>query len=66
MSVCACHGFAWRLEDPIQRFFSERLQSDFFQPGSDQTGELLSLAHSMLTLKASLQRQRSCYAGYAN
>ncbi len=55
--LCLARDFSWRPDGPIQRFFRDRLQSDFLQPEFDQTGELLRFAHAMLTPEANQRFQ---------
>jgi hypothetical protein len=42
-------SFAWRRHGPIQRFFSERMQDDFFHSKFDGKGEAFLFASGMLS-----------------
>lgn len=42
-------NFTWRKNGPIQRFFEEKVQSEFFQSRFDQTGELRIVLNGMLS-----------------
>lgn len=42
-------NFNWRRNGPIQRFFEEKVQSEFFQSRFDQNGELRIVLNGMLS-----------------
>lgn len=50
--------FAWLPDGPIQRFFQDRIQSDFLTGRFDQPGQQLRFQHAMLTAEASARLQQ--------
>ncbi|NVD69080.1 helix-turn-helix transcriptional regulator [Duganella sp. BJB1802] len=50
--------FAWLPDGPIQRFFQDRIQSDFLNGRFDQPGQQLRFHHAMLTAEASARLQQ--------
>jgi transcriptional regulator with XRE-family HTH domain len=50
--------FAWLPDGPIQRFFQDRIQTDFLNARFDQPSELLRFQHAMLTPEANRRFQQ--------
>jgi transcriptional regulator with XRE-family HTH domain len=50
--------FGWRPDGPIQRFFRERVQTDFLDANFQYAGEFLRFQHAMLTPAANLRFQQ--------
>ncbi len=50
--------FAWLADGPIQRFFRERVQTDFLDANFQAAGELLRFQYAMLTPAANLRFQQ--------
>ncbi len=50
--------FSWRPDGPIQRFFQDRIQTDFMRARFDQPGDVLRFQHAMLTPEANARLQQ--------
>jgi hypothetical protein len=50
--------FGWLPDGPIQRFFRERVQTDFLDANFEYAGELLRFQYAMLTPAANLRFQQ--------
>jgi len=50
--------FTWLPGGPIQRFFRDRIQTDFLSADFEQDGELLRFQHAMLTPEAARRLQQ--------
>ena len=49
IKVLVSRNFAWLPDGPIQRFFNQQIQNEFFASSFDQQGEKLSVITGMLT-----------------
>lgn len=52
IKLLTAHNFRWRKDGPVQRFFRQNIQSDFFQSDFDQVGANLTFLTGMLSTEA--------------
>jgi len=52
IKLLTAHNFKWRKDGPVQTFFRQNVQSDFFQSDFDQAGAALTFLTGMLSAEA--------------
>lgn len=58
VKLLVASNFAWREDGPIQRFFQEKIESEFFNSRFDKEYEKLIVMNGMLSKASNLQFQR--------
>lgn len=58
VKLLTAHNFRWRKNGPVQSFFRQNIQNDFFQSDFDQRGEALTFLTGMLSKEAHREFQK--------